>query len=123
MEDVRASGDDARGELCPADLRNILVREKGTAHLHDGSPGVTTFSCHLGASSEVHATECRLSATWKRTASPKRCRWAVHSQEVMFRSSLCVLVRRILGGSDGTGCSRGSSVDQERLVDAKVGQN
>jgi len=58
VEDVQASGDDVRGELCPADLRNILLREKGRAHLHDRSPGVTTFSCHLEASSEVHATVC-----------------------------------------------------------------
>ena len=37
MEDVRVSGDNARGELCPANLRNILVRRGGptcaTGHL------------------------------------------------------------------------------------------
>ena len=71
MEDVRVNGDDARGELCPADLRNILVREKGRAHLHDGSPGATTFSCHLGASSEVHVTVCRLECDLEEKRLPK----------------------------------------------------
>jgi hypothetical protein len=27
--DVRASGDDARGELCPANLRNMFIMRKG----------------------------------------------------------------------------------------------
>src|SRR5712691_5973476 len=87
----------------------------GRAHLYDGSPGATTVSCHLGASSEVHATVSRLSATW-RSASPTFSRWVAHSQEVLFRSSLCVWVRRTLGESDGPECSTGSSVGQERSV-------
>src|SRR5260221_13887575 len=72
----------------------------GRAHLYDGSPGATTVSCHLGVSLEVHATVSQLSVTW-RSASPMCSCWVVHSQEALFQSSLCMLVWRTLGESDG----------------------
>ena len=117
MEDVRASGDDARGELCPADLRNILVRKK-----RKGPPArwaawidnifMSSWS-EFGSSCNCMSTECDLEenrlAKMLSLGSPS--------------SGGAVPIKRRLEGSDGTEGSRGSSVDQERLVDAQVGQN
>jgi len=74
VEDVRASGDGVRGELCPADLRNILVREKRK------SPPArqVAWSDYIFMSSLY----VDLSVPWKRNASPKRSRWVVVLKEI-----------------------------------------
>lgn len=86
--------------------------------------GATIFSCHLGVYWQVHVMVCRPKVTWRRRASPKRFRRAVHVLGMLCRLGFYALVRRVLGGMDGV---RRRSTDflvgQERWVDVPVGQS
>jgi hypothetical protein len=48
VEDVRANGEDARGELCPANLSCVLNERKERIHLRGVLRGAATFSYRLG---------------------------------------------------------------------------
>ena len=64
MEDVRASGDGARGELCPADFRNIVLRKIGKGppvrRIAWSDNSFMSSWSEFGSSCNCKSTECDL---------------------------------------------------------------